>query len=329
MASKSKRPARIGKYKIKRRIGSGGMSRVYRATADGTTQEVALKITPLDNDIDVDVADYQREVMIARRVRHPQIITAIDHGCADGHIFLAMPIVNGATLSNVTRLRDPLRKPSSPKSSAYNDKWAVPLLEGKWAQIAKIGVQMSDALATCHDAGIIHRDIKPGNIMLDRNGDSFLMDFGLAWLRRGVKGHKLETRAGTARYLPPEIFDGKRDERSDIYSLGVTMHELATGLKLWGEIDHETVSEQRPALEVPPVRSIREDVPLVIADCIDKASADDPAERHQTAAELLEHFQLVLDALTPSPEAVEENVEIGVWQAVPESSLLTEEVWFS
>ena len=93
-------------------------------------------------------------------------------------------------------------------------------------------------------------------------------------------GHKLTTRAGTARYLPPEIFDGERDERSDIYSLGVTLHELVTGRKLWGHIDHETVSEERPSLEVPQICEIREDVPQILADCIEQAAADDPNERH-------------------------------------------------
>lgn len=328
MGGKRKRPSRVGKYRLLSRLGSGGMSRVYRAIADDATEEVALKFTPLDNDMDVEVEDYQREVMIARRIQHPRIITAIDHGCSSGHIFLAMPIVDGATLSNVTRLRDPSRRPSSPESSAYRDEWAVAVLEGQWAQIARIGVQMADALQTCHDAGIIHRDIKPGNVMLDRNGDSFLMDFGLAWLRRGVPGHKLETKAGTARYLPPEVFHEQRDERSDIYSLGVTMHELATGLKLWGEIDHETVYEERPKLTVPTIRSIRSDVPEVLADCIDRASADAPGERHQTAAELYEHFQLVLNALEPVPAASMQDYTTAVWQTECAVPALTEDVWF-
>ncbi len=331
MGSSSKRPKRLGKYTIVGRLGSGGMSRVYRAIADNADTAVALKVTPLENDVDVEVADYQREVMIARRIQHPNVITAIDHGCAGGHIFLAMPILNGATLSNVTRLRDPSRKPSSRKSSAYNDEWAVPLLEGRWDQIAKLGLQMSDALAACHDAGVIHRDIKPGNIMLDRKGNGHLMDFGLAWLRRGQPGHELETKAGTARYLPPEVFDGRRDERSDIYSLGVTLHELATGLKLWGDVDHETVREERPSLMVPTVHEVRKDVPQMLADCIDKASADEPDQRHQTAHELRDHFQLIYDGLSTAalPDFKETVVSGGFWSQESEAPELSEHIWFS
>ena len=285
--SGSRRPLRIGKYSIIGRLGSGGMSEVYRAIADDSGTEVALKATAIENDVDVVVADFQLEIMVGRRVNHSHVVRAIDHGCRDGYIFLAMPIIEGATLSNSTRLRDPSRRPSSPKSSAYRDAWVVPMLEQQWRQIALIGQQMSGALAACHDAGVIHRDIKPGNIIMDRSGDSFLMDFGLSWLRRGPKGHELCDRAGTARYLPPEVFDNQRDERSDIYSLGLTLHELATGLKPWGEIDHETIRENRPELTVVPLASIIRDVPERLAACIDLACRNAPDER-QSSAKLLE-----------------------------------------
>lgn len=329
--SNRRRLQRLGKYAVTGKLGSGGMSRVYRAVADGTSTEVALKVTPIDNDIDVEVCDYQREVMIGRRVRHPHVVTAFDHGCRDGYIYLVMPIVEGATLSNMTRLRDPSRKPSSRRSSAYRDAWAVPMLDGQWTQIASMGVQLSDALAACHEAGVIHRDLKPANVMMDRHGDVYLTDFGLAWMRRGPAGHELETKDGTNRYLPPEVFEGKRDERSDIYSLGFTLHELATGRKPWGDIDHETVGETRPELRVPPVRSIRGTIPEGLAACIDRACAEDPDQRHQTARELETDFSQVLDELMPPPFAAYEERFVGtnLWQAEVAPLVLTEEVWFS
>lgn len=291
--SSRKKLQQLGRYRILGELGSGGMSTVYRAVAQGTDAHVALKVTPLDNSIDVEISDYQREVMMGRKLNHPNIISPLDHGCVDGHIFLAMPIVDGATLSNSTRLRDPSRKPSSSRSSAYNDAWIVPLLDGQWDRIIDLGVQLSSALVACHAAGIIHRDIKPGNIIMDRSGRVYLMDFGLAWMRRGPVGLELETRDGTARYLPPEVFDGRRDERSDVYSLGLTIHELTTGLKVWGDVDHETIRECRPDYQMPLIRSMRAAVPQELADCIDKACADDPAERHQSAQALLEHFTLL------------------------------------
>lgn len=300
------------------------MSRVYRAVADGSTTEVALKVTPIDNDIDVEVCDYQREVMMGRRIRHPHVIGAIDHGCRDGHIYLVMPIVDGATLSNTTRLRDPSRKPSSSRSRAYRDAWAVSMLEARWERIAAIGRQLSGALAACHQAGVIHRDIKPANVMMDRRGDVYLTDFGLAWMRRGPEGHQLETRDGTARYLPPEVFRQRRDERSDIYSLGLTLHELATGRKPWGDVDHETIREERPSLRVPHVLSIRNDVPRSLAECIDKAAADLPAERYQTAEQLEQVFQRIQEELTPAVTASCTET----WYQNTEPTALTEEVWF-
>lgn len=290
---KKRRPRQLGRYQILGDLGSGGMSKVYRAIDSRSEQQIALKVTPVENNVDVDVSDYQREVMMGRRLSHPNVISPIDHGCLDGFIFLAMPIVDGATLSNSTRLRDPSRKPSSSRSSAYNDAWIVPLLDGQWNRLVDIGVQLAGALVACHDAGIIHRDIKPGNLIMDRSGQVYLMDFGLAWMRRGPVGLELETKDGTARYLPPEVFDGRRDERSDVYSLGLTLHELATGLKVWGDVDHEVIREDRPDYRVPPIRSIRTDVPQELADCIDKASSDDPAERHQSAQALLDHFRLL------------------------------------
>ena len=321
----SQRLQRLGKYSIVGKLGSGGMSRVYRAVADDSTTEVALKVTPIENDIDVEVADYQREVMMGRRIRHRHVIAAIDHGCRDGHIYLVMPIVEGATLSNMTRLRDPSRKPSSRRSSAYNDAWAVGIMEGQWAQIAAMGLQLSSALAACHQVGVIHRDIKPGNVMMNRHGDVFLTDFGLAWMRRGSEGHELETRDGTARYLPPEVFRERRDERSDIYSLGLTLHELTTGLKPWGDIDHETVKETRPSLRVPQIRSIRKNIPPVLADCIDKAAADHPGERHQSAEQLEQDFRRVLTELTPSVTIPWTDT----WCQSTEPIALTEQAWFS
>ncbi len=319
---------RIGKYSLGERLGSGGMSRVYRAVADDSNVEVALKVTPIDNDVDVEVADYQREVMIGRRLRHANIISAIDHGCRDGHIYLAMPVVDGATLSNLTRLRDPLRKPSSRRSSAYQDKWALPMIEGDWAQIAKIGVQLSSALAACHDAGVIHRDIKPGNVLMDRNGDVFLMDFGLSWMRHGPSNHLLGTKDGTARYLPPEVFEERRDERSDIYSLGLTLHELATGRKPWGEVHHETIKADRPLYRVPSVRSIRPEIPVELAECIDIASADDPDARYQTAHDMNEAFLSAVHDM-PQFETVSLSDALESESQLCQPPVLTEEVWFS
>ena len=144
-------------------------------------------------------------------------------------------------------------------------------------------------------------------------------------MRRGMAGHELKTRDGTARYLPPEVFKERRDERSDIYSLGLTMHELATGRKPWGEIHHETIKDVRLTLRVPLVRSIRNDIPKVLADCIDKASADEPAERYQEAEQLEKAFQHAVSELTP----VTTYAEPDSWSQCVGTAVLNEEVWFS
>ncbi|MGB4710229.1 MAG: serine/threonine-protein kinase [Fuerstiella sp.] len=324
------RPTRIGKYSITGRLGSGGMSKVYRAIADDSDTEVALKVTPIKNEVDVSVADFQMEIVVGRRVKHTNVVPTLDHGCKDGHIYLAMPIIDGATLSNSTRLRDPSRRPSSSKSSAYKDSWIVPMLHRQWQQIARIGMQMSGALAACHSGGVIHKDIKPGNIIMNRNGDSFLMDFGLAWIRRGPKGQQLCDKAGTSRYLPPEVFNEQRDERSDIYSLGLTLHELLTGQKPWGEVDHETMKTIRPDLTVPRLSTLMSDIPERLANCIDIACSNLPDERHQHAHLLEQEFAEIHDELSSDGDlwAGGQTFCLPQLPSIVGSEMLTADVWF-
>ncbi|APZ93946.1 serine/threonine protein kinase [Fuerstiella marisgermanici] len=285
-----KQQRRIGKYVLLERLGFGGMSRVFSAIADDTQGKVALKITPVDNNSDVEFIDFQREVAIGRRLQHPHVVSAIECGCCDGRLFLAMPIVEGATLSNMTRLRDPLRKPASQRSRVFDDEWALPWVEGNWPHLARIAAQLSSALAACHAAGVIHRDIKPSNILMDRDGDVFLADFGLAVMHGQPSRFEVTNKDGTARYLPPEVFSKQRDGRSDIYSLGLTLHELATGRKPWGNIHHEVIRATRTEFRVPSVRSIRPEVPIELAACIDQAAADKPGRRFQTADAMQQAF---------------------------------------
>ncbi len=289
-AQSGKRQQRIGRYVLFERLGFGGMSRVFSAIADDTRAKVALKVTPVDNNSDVEFVDFQREVAIGRRLQHAHVVSAIECGCCDGHLFLAMPIVEGATLSNMTRLRDPLRQPASQRSRVFDDEWALPWVEGNWPHLACIATQLSSALNACHAAGVMHRDIKPSNILMDRDGDVYLADFGLAVMQDRPSRFALTNKDGTARYLPPEVFSKQRDARSDIYSLGLTLHELATGRKPWGNVHHEVIRASRPEYRVPSVRSVRPEVPIELAACIDQAAADEPERRSQTAAAMQQAF---------------------------------------
>lgn len=185
-----------------------------------------------------------------------------------------------------SRLRGQLQGRSSPNSTAYRHESSVKSLERGWEHHFPFAVRAANARAACHREGIYHRDIKPANLLLSKAGDCYLMDFGLAWLERGPSDHQLKTRVGTSRYLPPEVFRGERDQRSDVYSLGLTLHELATGRKVWGEIPHQEILERRLELRVPPVLSIRNDIPLHYAAVIDRACHDSIDLRYQSADEL-------------------------------------------
>lgn len=269
---------RLGRYEIRAKIGEGGMGEVYRALDTELDRVVAIKILP-----EKLAADQQRlqrfiqEAKSASALNHPHILTIHEIGTSGPVHFIATEFIDGETLSE--RIREGMRL----------------------VEILEFGSQIASALAAAHAAGIVHRDIKPDNIMVRRDGYIKVLDFGLAKLtdpKGSVTDPEAPTRAmvntgagtvmGTANYMSPEQAKGTVvDERTDLWSLGAVLYEMvARHLPFVGETPTETISlilQREPA----PLHRFASDVPEELDRIVTKALTKDLDERYQSAKDLL------------------------------------------
>jgi serine/threonine-protein kinase len=260
---------RVGeRYRVEGVVGRGGMGQVFRVRDEGSGRALALKVLKPAEGEDPDLARrFSREIQILTRIHHPAVLRILDWGESPAGLYFVTELVDGEDLKMSIRRRGP---------------WGP-------AEAAALGATIADALAAAHAQGIVHRDVKPNNVMIAADGSVRLLDFGLA---RGA-GIDLTTLTrtgtilGTPGYMSPEQFDTHGvDERSDLYSLGVVLFEVVTGrLPFTGQtpiavaIGHKT--------EPPPLpRSIRPGVPAWLEHVILRCLEKDPARRFATAAEL-------------------------------------------
>ena len=260
-----------GRYELEELIGSGGMARVFRAHDTLLERKVALKI--LDErylDDEEYVERFRREARAAAQLSHPNIVTVIDRGEADGRQFIVYEYVEGETLRDlVTR--------------------SGPLAVGEALDLA---AQVGRALAFAHTFGLVHRDVKPQNVLLNGDGRAQVTDFGIARsldVDRGVT--QTGTVLGTSNYIAPEQASGERvDERSDVYSLGVVLYELLTGDVPFPGESFVAVAMRHINEPAPDIRERRPDIPPRLAAAIDRALEKDPAERFEME-ELVEELE--------------------------------------
>ena len=283
---------RIGGYQVQAHLGAGGMGVVYRALDTKLNRPVAIKL--LSDDLADPAARrrFQREAQTASSLNHPHIVTVHDVGEFDGRQYLVTEFVDGGTLKD----------------------WEQATTR-TWQQMIELLIGVADGLAAAHAAGIVHRDIKPQNILVAKNGYAKLADFGLAKLweatddlavtRTRSAGHTRPGMiVGTLAYMSPEQAAGQPlDARSDIFSFGVVLYELLAGRRPFeGVTDLERLQAliSRPAL--PFVESL--DVPVGLRNVIEKALEKDPAERYQTARELVVDLRRLTRAPTGSKPGI-------------------------
>jgi serine/threonine-protein kinase len=269
----------ISHYRIIEKLGAGGMGVVYKAEDTRLQRLVALKFLP-DNLAQNSLAleRFRREARAASTLNHPGICTIYDIAEQDGRAFIAMEFIDGETLR-----------------SHIEDK-ALPLEE-----VLKLGIQIADALDAAHAEGIIHRDIKPANIFVSKRGQAKVLDFGLAKLvPKGVAGPdadsnlKVEDSAsivgiisGTPSYMSPEQVRGDYlDPRSDIFSLGLLLYEMATGRQAFGGGTGGMIIEAVLTQSPVSAQSINPQIPPGLEDIINKALHKNREQRYQLAAEL-------------------------------------------
>jgi len=263
----------FGDYSIVEEVARGAMGIVYRAEQKRLGREVALKVMLTgEHASDGEVRRFTREAQALARLRHPNIVPIYDIGEVDGRHYFTMDFVEGQTLSQVLQER------------RLTVTEALHIIE-----------QTADAVAAAHTRGVIHRDIKPSNIMLDPDGNTRIMDFGLSKSTGAETKHTRDgTTIGTPAYMPPEQARGELsrvDERSDIYSMGAVLYEMLAGRPPFGgtnllEIVLAVINEDPPRPRTVNPRLSRE-LETIIVKCMEK----DPARRYQTAAELRDEIR--------------------------------------
>jgi WD40 repeat protein len=182
-----------------------------------------------------------------------------------------------------------------------------------WESVARIGVQVAGALAYAHRLGVLHRDIKPGNLLLDLDGIVWVTDFGLAKADDSDNLTNTGDLLGTLRYMPPEAFEGKSDARSDIYALGLTLFELVALRPAYEERDRNKLVKQVTSGDPPRLRKLRKDAPRDLVTVVEKATDRDPARRYQTAGALLDDLQRFLDGRPITARRATELERLWMW----------------
>jgi len=267
---------RVAHYEVLAQIGSGGMGEVYLAQDTRLARKVALKFLPASLTDDPQIrARFLREAQLASALDHPNVCTIHEVGESLGQMFIAMQYVEGVNLKQLIDSR--------------------PM---KLDALLSISLQAADAIASAHDLNIVHRDIKPGNIIVTPKGQAKVLDFGLAKLTGSggateVSASESElTRTGavmgTPNYMSPEQARGERvDYRSDIFSLGAVMYEMATGKAPFKK--NSQAETMNAVINEPhtPVTAFNEEIRADLSAIIDRALSKEPADRYQSMAEML------------------------------------------
>lgn len=274
-----------GRYELLEKIGQGGMSRVYRGNDLLLNRTVAVKVLKDQMAEDPDFTrHFRREAQAAARLSHPNIVSVYDVGEDEEVYFIVMEHVPGENLKQYIRRRGRL---SAPEAVA-------------------VARQIAEALVQAHAAGVIHRDIKPQNIILTNGGTVKVADFGIAHAVDGTTVTNGSTIYGSVHYFPPEQARGNVvGEQSDLYSLGIVLYEMVTGRVPFSGDTPLSVAMKHLQEDIPPPRRLEQDVPEPLERIILKAVRKDPHERYRSARELLE--DLILFQNTGQSRAVVED----------------------
>jgi WD40 repeat protein/serine/threonine protein kinase len=307
-----RRPEQIGDFRILREIGRGGMGIVYQAYQESLGRHVALKVIGWQATQDSrQRARFQREAQAAARLHHTNIVPIFGVGEQDGMPYYAMQFIEGKSLAGVIA---ECRNSSGHSSTLYASKEAasnggssatevhydntspdfaaalatICSTEARsyFRRIAKLGIQIADALDYAHAQGVLHRDIKPSNLLVDSAGKVWITDFGLAKAQESSDLTHTGDLAGTLQYMAPERFRGETDHRSDIYSLGLTLYELLSLRPAFSAPDRPSLLRLVAHEEPRRPSRVNPAVPADLETIVLRAIAREPADRYQTAQAL-------------------------------------------
>ncbi|GAB11342.1 putative serine/threonine protein kinase, partial [Gordonia araii NBRC 100433] len=287
MADGDRTGTTFGRYEVGELLGRGGMGEVYRAVDTEKDRTVALKLLPavLAGD-DTYAERFRRESRTVARLGEPHIIPIHDFGEIDGTLFLDMRLVEGADLRAAIRGSGKLAP----------------------ARVVAVVEQVAAALDAAHDAGLVHRDVKPENILLTPNDFAYLVDFGIARAADGAEPHltQLGTAIGSVAYLAPELFDDREaTAASDVYGLAVVAYESLTGRVPHPGATQASAIKSALLTDPPPPSSLDQSLPLGFDEVVMRGLARDPAHRYATAGEFAAAARAALDTASAwSPTTV-------------------------
>jgi len=267
----------FGSYKLVGQLGQGGMASVYRGYQEAIDRSVAIKIMPAELLHDPNfIKRFINEARTLAKLSHPNILPLYDFGEANGAPHIIMPLMAGGTL--VDRIR---RGPMSP------------------AEVVRILVPIADALDYAHSQGLLHRDIKPNNILFDARDHPVLADFGIAKYLESASNLTGTGIIGTPDYMSPEQARGEQlDRRADVYSLAVVAYQMFTGQSLFKATTPMGVIFKHVSEAPRPIRELRPDAPSAVEAVVMKSLAKSPADRHQTASEFARALAVAAEPAT-------------------------------
>ena len=262
-----------GRYELKQTVGTGGMSTVYCAFDTLLERNVALKILHDQYGGDAEYVErFRREARAVAQLSHPNIVTVIDRGEEDGKQFIVFELVDGENLKELVQRGGPL-----------------PV-----RRVLELGLEVGRALAFAHAQGLVHRDVKPQNVLLNGDGRAKVTDFGIVRSLDAVGQTETGTVLGTSHYIAPEQARGERvDAQTDVYSFGVVLHELLTGDVPYPGDNFLSVAMKHVNDPVPSVLDIRPDAPIRLASLIERCLAKQPSDRPASMDEVVAELEAV------------------------------------
>lgn len=274
-----------GRYRLGAVIGRGGMATVHVATDIRLDRRVAVKLLRPEVTADADLAQrFRREALAATVLRHPNIVACLDTGTDGAQPYLIMELVDGEDLA--ARL----------KRGGRLEPWVA----------ARIGLDVARALGVAHVRGIVHRDVKPGNILLATDGRAKVTDFGIARLAMDAEASMPGTTLGSVHYFSPEQARGATTTpASDVYGLGLVLYESLTGSRPWSGDSNDAIALARVGTTAPSVRATRPEVPAPLAAVVARALAPEALDRYPNGAAMALALEPIVAAGDPSsPTAV-------------------------